>query len=266
MSRHSFNPEIATRLGINAAVIYENIIWWCERNAVKGRNIHDGNAWTFNSVCAFQKLFPYLTNKQVRTALERLVAADLLEVGNFNEDARDRTKWYALAKGTEAFARQVLLHLPDKARTLAPEGEPLPDSKPDIKHTPIPPGGFSLFSEKEERGTDLEGSDPVEEGFKEFWNQIWPAHKRKTGKVDCAKVYRAACEGRHKKADAISPTTLNRCARAYIASVKDVEFLKGPLPWLRLPGWEPFLNAAPERKPLTYAQKVLAAHREGRVA
>lgn len=265
MSRHTFNPDVAVQVGINAAVIYENILWWCERNAVKGRNIHDGNAWTFNSVSAFGKLFPYLTAKQIRTALDRLQDAGLLDVGNFNEDQRDRTKWYAPAKGTEAFARLVQLHLPARAQTFAREGEPLPDSKPDIKHTPIPPRGPDLFSANEEDSQEDE-RDSVEQGFEEFWTVIWPAHKRKIGKVDCAKVYRQACAGKHPKAPKIEPEELNRCARAYVASVRDAEFLKGPLPWLRLPGWEPFLGAKTAPRPMTYAQRVLAAHRAGGVA
>ena len=33
MSMHSFDPEIAKKVGVNAAVIYQNIIFWTEKNA-----------------------------------------------------------------------------------------------------------------------------------------------------------------------------------------------------------------------------------------
>jgi uncharacterized protein YdaU (DUF1376 family) len=89
--------------------------------------------------------------------------------------------------------------------------------------------------------------DPVAEGFKEFWEQIWPRHERKVAKADCLKVYTAACNGSHPKAEKIDPATLNRAARAYIASIRDMQYLKQPFYWLKQPGWEPFLNAASDQ-------------------
>ena len=250
MSRHSFDPNVARLVGLNAAVIFQNIVFWCERNAVKGRNVHDGNVWTYNSVKEFGDLFPYLTAKQVRLSLEKLEENGLLVSSNFNADARDRTKWYALPKSSEAFAQMVQKHLPKRAETFAPEGEPLPDSKPDIKHTPKPPeGADDLFSA--ENGTDqldetLKAenrlNNEIEQGFAEFWKDIWPNHFRKTGKADCLKVYRSACSGKHPKAKKIKPEALNAATRAYLRSVSDPQYLKGPLPWLRLPGWEPFVQ------------------------
>lgn len=99
----------------------------------------------------------------------------------------------------------------------------------------------ALFSEIEEPEPQ---EDPVEIGFERFWKEVWPSHHRKAQKVDCAKVYRQACEGKHGKADrAVTPDELNAAAARYIASVDDRQFLKGPLPWLRGALWEPWLGA-----------------------
>lgn len=139
MSRHSFDPDIAARVGLNAAVIFQNIVWWCERNEANGRNIHEGRAWTYNSVSAFAKLFPYLTEKQIRSALDRLKEAGLILVDVLNSDPRDRTKWYAVAGEigvtceAGGLAQEGEQRLPMKAERFAPEGEPLPDNKPDNK-------------------------------------------------------------------------------------------------------------------------------------
>jgi len=130
MSRHSFDPDIAAQVGLNAAVIYQNVLWWCEKNAANGDNIHDGKAWTYNSVAAFAVLFPYLTAKQIRTALDSLIEKGLVMVGNYNKDARDRTRWYAITRQ---------LDLPQRASTFAQEGAPLPVSKPVINEEKIPP-------------------------------------------------------------------------------------------------------------------------------
>lgn len=120
MSRHSFDPEIAKQVGINAAVIYQNILWWAERNAANNKHNYEGLWWTYNSIAAFGELFPYLTSKQIRTALDRLEEQKLIVSGSFNKSAYDRTKWYAPTCPVGKF------ELPSGANEIAPQGEPIP--------------------------------------------------------------------------------------------------------------------------------------------
>lgn len=237
MSRHSFEPEIAEKVGINAAVIYQNIVWWCEKNAANERNIHDGRAWTYNSLAAFETLFPYLTGKQIRLALEKLKDSGFIVTGCFNKDPRDRTIWYAPAGN---------MHLPKRAERSAQKGRPLPDSKPVDKQTPIAPVGgeyvasdqFDLLSEC----PTVEPGEDVDVLFDEWWGTIWPKHHRKAGKADCRDLYRKIVTGKYRKADQIAARTLNDATRRYIASVRDPQYIKAPLPWLRGCNWEPFVG------------------------
>lgn len=92
---HYFDPNVAVDVGVNAAILYQNIKNWCEHNRANGRNEYDGLYWTFNSMVAFSKLFPYLSEAQVRQALKVLEAKGYIKSGNFNKIAYDRTKWYA---------------------------------------------------------------------------------------------------------------------------------------------------------------------------
>jgi hypothetical protein len=121
---HSFDPKIAEMVGIAPAVIYQNIVWWIAKNEANEQNFYDGHYWTYNSVKAFSTLFPYLTEKQIRTSLDKLVEVGLLLTGNYNASAYDRTKWFRLS---------TQIHLPQKANQLDPQGEPIPDIKPPIK-------------------------------------------------------------------------------------------------------------------------------------
>ena len=127
MSRHSFDPLIAKQVGLNAATIYQNILWWAERNAANNKHGHDGYIWTYNSIAAFGDLFPYLTLKQIRTALTKLEDDGLIVSGCYNKSAYDRTKWYAptcpLGKAD----------LPSGANEIAQKGEPIPDINTDNK-------------------------------------------------------------------------------------------------------------------------------------
>lgn len=121
---HSFDPEIAKIVGINAAVIYQNLVWWTQKNAANERHYYDGRYWTYNSVKAFDDLFPYLTRAQIRSALIKLEEAGLIVTGNFNQSAYDRTKWYS---------PNDKLHLSNLANGFAQDDKPIPDSNPDIK-------------------------------------------------------------------------------------------------------------------------------------
>lgn len=157
---HSFDPQIAVKVGVNAAIIYANITWWCAKNKANGHNVHDGRAWTYNSVRAWTELFPYMTAKQVRTALATLEDAGLIVSGEYNESAYDRTKWYT---------PNVEVDLPCKATHSAPEGEPIPVIKPDIT--------------KRETNVSL-GKDEVQQAF-DAYNEAaalagWPHAQRLT--------------------------------------------------------------------------------------
>ena len=121
---HSFDPKIAEMVGIAPAVIYQNIVWWIAKNEANEQNKYDGYYWTYNSVKAFSTLFPYLTEKQIRTSLDKLVEVGAIVVGNYNKSAYDRTKWFRLGGQ---------LDLPCGANGNASEGQPIPDVKPDIK-------------------------------------------------------------------------------------------------------------------------------------
>lgn len=125
-----------------------------------------------------------------------------------------------------------------------------------------------LFSDQIEVREPEPGPDMIGEGFRVFWEEIWPSHQRKTGRKDCEKVYRQACEGKHPKAAKILPDELNAATRRYIASVSDRQYLKGPLPWLRQPGWEPFMaeTVPADEGPKPYWKQVQEARLEGRLA
>ena len=127
MSAHSFDPDIAARVGCNAAVIYQNLFYWAEKNAANGRHFYDDRWWTYNSVSAFADLFPYLTGKQIRTALDKLETSGLIISGCFNKSAYDRTKWYSPT------CLNAKTDLPKKSNEIALKGEPIPDINTDNK-------------------------------------------------------------------------------------------------------------------------------------
>lgn len=134
---HNFETNIAEKYGINAAIILQNMYYWIEKNRANEKHFHDGYYWTYNSMKAFEELFPYMSNKQIRGALKKLEDDGIIIDGNYNNSPYDRTKWYAITEtGYELFqdgkciCQKGQIDLDERANEIAPEGEPIPNNKP----------------------------------------------------------------------------------------------------------------------------------------
>jgi len=127
---NSFETEVAKDVGINAAVIYKNIQYWCEKNRTNEQNEFDGLYWTYNSISAFEAQFPYLSGKQIRTALNVLEEKGYIKSGNYNKSPYDRTKWYADLRVDSACPIEEF-DLPSRANVIASQGEPIPNNNPN---------------------------------------------------------------------------------------------------------------------------------------
>lgn len=95
---HYFDIDIAKKYGVNSAVLLQNIGHWIKHNEANETNFFDGKYWTYNSRRAFKELFPYMSERQIDTALKKLIDAGIIITGNYNKIAYDRTLWYALTQ------------------------------------------------------------------------------------------------------------------------------------------------------------------------
>lgn len=140
MAIHCFDTEIAEKYGLEASIILNNISYWVQHNEANEKNFHDGKYWTFNSVKAFNELFPYMSEKKIRNALKALEEDGIIITGNFNKLACDRTKWYAITeKGKCILSNGQMdspigqMDSPEKANAFCPKGKPIPDIDTDYK-------------------------------------------------------------------------------------------------------------------------------------
>lgn len=95
---HFFDVNIAKEYGVHCAVVFQHIWHWVKKNEANETNYYDGKYWTYNSIKAFGDLFPYLSKKQIETALKKLRDEGLIETGNYNVVRYDRTLWYAVTE------------------------------------------------------------------------------------------------------------------------------------------------------------------------
>ena len=91
-----FDVDVAMELGINAAIVLENIGFWIKKNEANRTNYYDGYYWTYNTRKAYIELFPYFSEKQIHLVFKKLIEGEYIICGNYNQSKYDRTLWYAL--------------------------------------------------------------------------------------------------------------------------------------------------------------------------
>ena len=159
---HQFNVELATKVGVEKAVIIHNMYFWINHNAKNKKNVYDGSVWTYNSSSAFGKLFPYLKDRTISRYLLELEKDGYLKTGNYNDNTFDKTKWYSFTDNFLEELKNIGFDIEDilisqnmytdthkMANRSTDNGEPIPDSK----HTD------EKQEDKEERDKSLSKKD-----------------------------------------------------------------------------------------------------------
>lgn len=129
---HSFDTEIAEEYGMLEAVLLNNIYYWIEKNRANDVNYFDGRYWTFNSTRAFNELFPYVSERQIKNALKHLREEGILLTGNYNKSSYDRTLWYALSEKGLSIMQKCPMEEPKKDNETVDNVPPIPDINTDI--------------------------------------------------------------------------------------------------------------------------------------
>lgn len=96
--KYSFDTNVAKEVGVEEAVMLENIYYWILKNKANNKHFYDGNYWTYNTITAFEELFPFWSKKQITRILKKLEINNFIVTGNYNKVSYDRTKWYALTQ------------------------------------------------------------------------------------------------------------------------------------------------------------------------
>jgi rubrerythrin len=94
---HFFDVSLAVKYGPIESIILTNLCWWTEKNRENGKHYVNGRYWVYNSIKAFENLFPYLNGEQIRRTIDKLRKNKALLVGKFNKIGYDRTLWYSVS-------------------------------------------------------------------------------------------------------------------------------------------------------------------------
>lgn len=127
-----FQSKVACEVGVNGAIMLQNIYFWVKRNEANDKNFHDGKYWTYNSKKAFTVMFPFWTERQIKTILDKLREDEYIEVGNYNATPYDRTLWYTLTEKAWILLDDTF-HWTKKSNETDLNVQPIPYNNTDIK-------------------------------------------------------------------------------------------------------------------------------------
>lgn len=164
---HHFDVEIAEKYGIVEAILLNHFQFWIAKNEANRQNEHDGVYWTYNSVKAYKNLFPYLTERKIQNALKHLREVGILQTGNFNETAYDRTLWYAFTAKGKSIMQKCKMDCDEMKNGLCENVEPIPDNN---------------TNNNTNNNTDINSE----------FETLWQLYPRKIGKPKALKAYQKA--------------------------------------------------------------------------
>ena len=195
---HFLDTEVAAEMGIPCAVILQNLYYWMKQNEANEQHCHDGKYWTYNTQQAFCTMFPYLTAKQIRNAIDKLLEAGFIEKGNYNSNPMDRTTWYTVTlKGQ--------MQLPQRANGNAPQGECIDIYNDNNIYPNNKPYNNILGDSDESQDKDSQSSHPSDD---EFFESIWKLYPRKKGKGSVSKTQK-------KKLHKLGYDVVSQCIERY---------------------------------------------------
>lgn len=182
---HNFDTEIAQKYGLLESILINHIYYWIEKNRANETNFYDGTYWTYNSTRAFNTLFPYVSERQIKNALKHLREEGILLTGNYNKSTYDRTLWYALSKKGLSIVQKCPMDESDSDNGLGDNVPPIPDIKPNKEPNKEP----DTISGTEEQITEPEPKEasvitmqlntgeehPIAAKDVELWKNLYPA-------------------------------------------------------------------------------------------
>ena len=128
---HSLDTDIADKVGVHAALIFNKILDWCKYHKERNEFFFDGHFWMYNSLSSWAAHFSYMSEKNIRTALDKLVDAGFIIKGNYSESKLNRTNWYALADESP-LASSGQSNFPKTANPFAASGKSICPQRPNI--------------------------------------------------------------------------------------------------------------------------------------
>jgi len=89
-------PTLAKLIGLNKAIILQQIHYWLLKNETNENAVKDGRVWCYQSYPKWQEQFPFWDIQTIRRIILSLEEDGFVISSNFNRLKMDKTKWYTI--------------------------------------------------------------------------------------------------------------------------------------------------------------------------
>ena len=134
-----FQSHVAKEVGVNGAIMLTHFKGWIMYNMDHNNNFKDGEYWTYSSKKGLTNTFPFWSERQIRTILDKLIEGGYIKTGNYNKVGYDRTLWYTLTtKGWALFSTTYMPEWTVNIGQKSPMEKTEKSNQLDINDQPIP--------------------------------------------------------------------------------------------------------------------------------
>lgn len=92
-----FRKKLAKAIGLNEAIVLNQLHYWIEKNKRKNKNYYDGKYWVYNTYEQWRSNdFEWWSIDTIKRVFTKLEKSGLIISGNYNKMPMDRTKWYTI--------------------------------------------------------------------------------------------------------------------------------------------------------------------------
>lgn len=95
----TYNANAASIIGVNAATIFEYIMYFVYQSKCQRENFFSGKYWTQETKEALSKQFFFMSEKEITMSLATLLYEKFLE----RADDANGLSWYSIGKNGERF-------------------------------------------------------------------------------------------------------------------------------------------------------------------
>lgn len=98
IKKYYFSEIVAKDVGVEEAIMFNNINFWINKNRGKKNHFHKGKDWMYCSVREFKDRYPFWTEAKIKRILRNLKKKDYILIDTFNRYGPDKTKWYTISE------------------------------------------------------------------------------------------------------------------------------------------------------------------------
>ena len=221
------NPKLAKAIGLNEAIILQQIHYWIENKYCAG-HIHEGKKWVYNTVSQWNEQFPFISVSTIKRVMVDLRDKNLIHVEKLSKDGLNHTNYYTINyEQIEVIRGQI--ETIDQLNLNQSNGSNW--SKPNRTET------TTETTKKKPRASLADG---VNQNFENFWK----AYPKKVGKDAASKAF-----AKRKPDDKLLKEILQAVELQKVSDqwTKDGgQYIPNPATWLNQGRWMDELENKPD--------------------